>query len=113
MMTEAELKIMKVIWEKGTIKASDLYKIMEKRTNWNKNTSYTMIKKCVEKGYIERIEPGFYCKALISENKVFHNILNKFFDNSVINFFQSFITKENLSESEISKLKEIVDKIED
>ena len=72
-----------------------------------------MIKKCVEKGYVERIEPGFYCKALISENKVFHNILNNFFDNSVINFFQTFITKENLSESEISKLKEIVDKIKD
>ena len=33
---------------------------------WSKTTTYTVIKKCIDKGAVSRSEPGFICRALIS-----------------------------------------------
>ena len=58
---DSEIKVMNLLWEKGSMKAADIAKEMERRVGWNKNTTYTVIKKCVSKGAIERREPGFVC----------------------------------------------------
>lgn len=77
---DSELKVMEVLWEQSDDSAEEftetkrsakeIVDVLSARIGWNKNTTYTVIKKCIEKGAIERTEPGFLCKALVSRDEV-------------------------------------------
>ncbi len=51
---DSELKIMDVLWKRGDLSAGQLAKILKEVTGWNRNTTYTVIKKCIEKCAVER-----------------------------------------------------------
>ena len=53
---------MEVLWEEGEIPAKRVVEVLSERVGWNKNTTYTVIKKCIEKGAVQRSEPGFRCR---------------------------------------------------
>ena len=50
-LTKAELKLMEVIWEKGQIPSNKLVKECLERFNWKKSTTYTNLKKLVDKNF--------------------------------------------------------------
>jgi len=45
---DSELKVMKVLWKEGNITAGQILKILKEEIGWNKNTTYTVIKKCIK-----------------------------------------------------------------
>ena len=46
---DSERKVMEVLWREGEMSAGQIVKILKDETGWNRNTTYTVIKKCVEK----------------------------------------------------------------
>jgi len=52
---------MELLWAYGDSYASELAKKAMEKYGWNKNTTYTVIKKLIEKHYIKRIDPKFFC----------------------------------------------------
>ena len=46
-LTDAELKVMDVLWEEGELSAVELAKKMNARIGWARNTTYTVAKKLV------------------------------------------------------------------
>lgn len=110
---DSEIKVMNLLWEKGNMKAAEVAKEMEKRINWNKNTTYTVIKKCISKGAIERREPGFVCVPIVekidiqkSQTKEF---LHKVFDGSSISFLSCFLSQNKLSKTELDELEHLIE----
>ena len=67
---DSELKVMEVLWREGDTPAKDVAKVLTGELGWNVNTTYTLIKRCIKKGAIERSEPGFVCHALIEKAAV-------------------------------------------
>ncbi|AOT72006.1 BlaI/MecI/CopY family transcriptional regulator [Geosporobacter ferrireducens] len=112
---DSELKVMEVLWREGNLTAGQLALILKEETGWNRNTTYTVIKKCIDKGAIERLEPNFICKALISKEEVQEQetteLINKMFEGSPERFFATYINEKNLTKKQIDKLKQIVDKL--
>lgn len=112
---DSELKVMEVLWREGDLSAGQLAKILKEETGWNRNTTYTVIKKCIEKKVIERYEPNFMCKVVISKEQVqaheTKELIKKMFDGSNEKFFAAFVENRNLSKSEIEQLKNIVNKL--
>ena len=108
---DSELKVMEVIWKEGDITAKAIVEILGKSINWNKNTTYTVIKKCIEKGAIERLEPNFVCRALISKEDVqgseVDELVDKLFDGSMEMLFASLVGRKKLPSDMIEKLKSI------
>ena len=51
---DSELKVMEVLWREGDVSAKHISEVLNTEVGWNKNTTYTVIKKCVAKGAIER-----------------------------------------------------------
>ena len=59
---DSERKVMEVLWDAAQdLPAREVARRLEQSVGWNKNTTYTVIKKCVEKEAIERREPNFQC----------------------------------------------------
>ena len=113
-LIDSELKVMEVLWKEGAATAKRVVEVLEKQVGWNKNTTYTVIKKCVEKGVIAREEPGFVCRPLISQEEVRRQetnaLINRFFEGSSELFFAS-LTAGKLTQSEADELKRLVDKL--
>ena len=47
---DSELKVMEILWKEGELTAGHIAKILKEEIGWNRNTTYTVIKKCIEKG---------------------------------------------------------------
>ena len=110
---DSELKIMEILWREGCISAKQISMIAAKDTGWNKNTTYTVIKKLIDKNAIRREEPGFICSPLISRDVLqkdeTERLIDKLWDGSKKAFFAAFV-EEHLSDDEISELKSLIEK---
>ncbi len=111
---DSEIKIMELLWDSGPATAKELTLLAGGKIGWNKNTTYTIIKKLVEKKAVRRDEPNFLCTALITREQVqfdeTSNLINKLYKGSKKLFFSSFIAGEELSREEIEELKRIIEK---
>ena len=67
---DSELKVMDVLWKQGDTPAREIARALGEELGWNVNTTYTLIKRCMKKGAIERTEPGFLCHALLPKAAV-------------------------------------------
>ncbi len=107
---------MEVIWKEGDITAKEIALILGREIGWNKNTTYTVIKKCVNKGWIERREPGFVCRARITKEQAVENDTQEFvgrvFGGSVPLLFSTLLRQKKLSKEEIAHLKQLIDEME-
>ena len=58
---EGELNVMELLWSNKALAARDISKIIKEYIGWEKNTTYTVIKRLIDKGAITREDPGFIC----------------------------------------------------
>lgn len=109
---DSELKIMDVLWKEGDLTAKAISDILKTEIGWNMNTTYTVIKKCVAKGAIERSEPNFRCHALITKEEAQQaetdELIGKLYDGSADKLFAALLGRKKLSAEQIEKLKQIV-----
>lgn len=110
---ESEAKVMEIIWAKAPISAKDISLIAAERIGWNKNTTYTVIKKLKAKGFIRREDPGFICTPLISQNQMQKveatSLVKKVFGGSRKALFSALLEDEPLSDEEIDELRKLID----
>jgi predicted transcriptional regulator len=113
---DSEIKVIDVLWKNGDTTAKRISDILKEQTGWNMNTTYTLIKRCIGKGAIERREPNFLCHALIPKESVqeqeTNELINKVFDGSADLLFASLLNRKHLSSKEIERLKQIVNSLE-
>ena len=110
---DSELKVMDVLWKKGDTTAKEISDILKEEIGWNMNTTYTVIKKCIAKGAIQRNEPHFSCHALIEKSEVqqaeTEELVEKLFDGSPELLFASLLGSKKLSKEQLKRLKDIVE----
>ena len=95
---DSELKVMSVLWNEGDVPAKYIADMLNRELGWNKNTTYTLIKRCMKKGAIERSEPNFVCHALIPKEDVQEaetkELIDKIYDGSVDKLFAALIGRK-------------------
>ena len=110
---DSELKVMDVLWREGDVTAKHISELLGNEVGWNKNTTYTVIKRCMKKGAIERLEPNFLCRALVPKEAVqkaeTDERINRVYDGSVDKLFASLLGWEKLSREQIERLKQMVE----
>ena len=113
---DAELKVMEVLWKEGDTTAKRIAEILGKQFNWGKTTTYTMIKRCIEKGAIERKEPNFICHPLVTieeaRNHETTELINKMYNGAADQLVASLLGSKILSKEEIERLKQAVRQME-
>ena len=109
---DSELKVMGILWKEGDKTAKQISDILKAEIGWNMNTTYTIIKKCMAKGAIQRGEPNFMCHALIPKEAVQEaetdELISKLYDGSTDKLFAALLGRKKLSAEQIAKLKQIV-----
>lgn len=110
---EGELNVMELLWSNKELAAKDISKIIKEYIGWEKNTTYTVIKRLIDKGAIERNDPGFICKAKIDKRTVqkieTEALLSKLFNSSLNTFFIDYLRNYKMDSAEIFELERIID----
>lgn len=110
---DAELRLMEVIWKCEPISAKEISLIAAEKFEWNKNTTYTVIKRLIEKEVLHRDEPGFMCSSIVKRDEVqkaeTNTLIEKLFGGSKKAFFAAF-ADEKLSTDEVEALKALIEK---
>lgn len=109
---DSELNIMEYLWCTGEASAKEIAAEMAQTVGWSKTTTYTVLKKCVDKGAVERQEPGFHCRPLISREQTreyeTRELINKLYNGSADLLVASLLGQQKLSDEEIGRLKQLI-----
>lgn len=113
-ITDGELHVMNVLWEKGTVTAAEIVKALKLTNNWNRNTTYTFINRLVEKNIVKREEPNFLCTALFSREEIglseTKSLLAKMFNGSLNKLVASFVNgDEKIDKQELEEIKKLIE----
>ncbi len=108
---EGELNIMELLWSNKELAAKDISKIIKEYIGWEKNTTYTVIKRLIDKGAVQRTDPGFVCSALISQRSVREietkRLLDQFYNGSLQTFISEYLKNQSLSAGDIAELQKL------
>ncbi len=110
---ESELKVMDLLWKEGDMPAKEIALQLKQQIGWSKTTTYTVLKKCVEKQAISRTEPGFVCKPLISRAEVqkaeTKELIDRMYGGSEDLLIACLLGKQEMTSEDIARLRKIVE----
>lgn len=102
---------MELLWSNKELSAKDISKIIKEYIGWEKNTTYTVIKRLIDKGAVQRTDPGFICSALVSQRSVREietkRLLNQFYNGSLQTFISEYLKNQRLSAGDIAELQKL------
>ena len=113
---DSELNIMETLWREGQLTAKQLVNIMKEQVGWSRTTTYTIIKKLVDKGAVQRDEPDFICRALISREQAqrqeVDQLIDRMFDGSPGLLVNTLLGRGDLPDGLSAELRKIVDELD-
>ena len=113
-LTEAELRLMKILWRRGESSVSDLVAAMPEGEELAYNSVLTTIRILEQKGYVEHRQEGraFVYWPCVAEQEAsqseIRHVLSRFFGNSRERLMLSLLGDEDLSPDELQRLKQAI-----
>lgn len=112
-LTDREMEIMQLLWDHGQLSAGQIAAHFLKTDNQFRNTTYTFIKRLLDKGVIIRQDPGFVCVPVYQRDTLLLNeaksFIEKLYDGSFRNMFAQFVQQQELSPAELEELQKLID----
>lgn len=113
-LTEAELRLMKILWRRGESAVTDLVAAIPDGESLAYNSVLTTIRILEQKGYVEHRQEGraFVYRPCIAEQEAsrseVRHVLKRFFGNSRERLLLSMLGDEDLTLEELERLKEAI-----
>ena len=113
-LTEAELRLMKILWRRGESAVTDLVAALPDGEQLAYNSVLTTIRILEQKGYVEHRQEGraFVFRPCVKENEAsrseVRNVLDRFFGSSREKLVLSLLGDEEISPEELVRLREAI-----
>ena len=107
----SDYRFMTIVWDSEPIPSGELVKLCDERLGWKKSTTYTMVKKLAQKGYLANEQS--VVRALIPKEDVLayesEYVVDNAFEGSLPAFITSFIRGRTLTQNEAEEIKRLID----
>ena len=114
-LTEAELRLMKVLWERGPSTAGEAVQALEEEAVLAESTVRTMMGILRDKGYVRATRRGraFVYHPLVAQAEAqrgaLRHLISRFFDGSPAQLLLNLLGDEDLDPAEIERLRKLVE----
>lgn len=114
-ISEAEYKIMKVIWNYAPISTNEVVEKLAENNEWSPKTVQTLLSRLVKKGALkyEKKSRVFVYTPLIEEKEYLtqesNSFLKRFYSGALNAMVLNFLEQDKLSEDDITELKKILE----
>jgi predicted transcriptional regulator len=117
-LTEAELRLMKILWERGESTVNEIAAALPSKNALAYNSVLTTIRILEQKGYVQHRKDGraFLYKPLVAEQEAGSSevrlVLSRFFGNSREKLMLSLLGDTAVTPEELQRLKDAIQKAE-
>jgi predicted transcriptional regulator len=117
-LTEAELRIMRILWTRGESLVSDLVAAMPEDTPLAYTSVLTTVRILEQKGYVEHRQEGraFLYKPCVAEHEAsrseVNHMLHRFFGNSRERLLLTLLGDGDITHDELQRLKNAITEAE-
>ena len=118
-LTEAELRLMKLLWQRGESAVGDLVAAMPEEDPLAYNSVLTTIRILERKGYVSHRQQGraFIYSPCVAQDEAgkseVRHILQRFFGNSREKLLLSLLGDEEITPDELERLKKAIKEAEE
>jgi predicted transcriptional regulator len=113
-LTEAELRLMKILWRRGESAVNDLVAAMPDGETLAYNSVLTTIRILEQKGYVDHRQEGraFVYRPCVAEQEAsrseVRHLMSRFFGNSRERLLLSLLGDEEIAPEELQRLKDAI-----
>ena len=117
-LSDAQLEIMNMVWDRGTATVGEIWKMLTKRRSVSRNTVSTMVTRLEEKGWLRhRASGGTYVfSAVQPREKVLPRLVRRLvdaaFQGSAEGLVLTLLEGGRLSAEEVERIKAMLEKAE-
>jgi BlaI family transcriptional regulator, penicillinase repressor len=118
-LSEAQMEIMNVIWNRGEATVADVWKALGRRRKVARSTVVTMLERLQEKGWLSCDEEGHafrYRPAVAREatlGEMVRRLVNTAFGGSAEGLVIALLHDRGVSKEEAKRIKKMIDRAED
>ena len=110
-LCDSDYRFMLIVWEHAPINSGQLVKMCNQILGWKKSTTYTTIRKMIDKGYISN--ENAIVSVLIEKDRVQADeseyFVKRTFDGSLPQFLTAFLGGKKISDEEAEQIKALID----
>ena len=117
-LTEAELRLMRILWARGESTVGELVAALPKKDSLAYNSVLTTIRILEQKGYVQHRKEGraFSYAAVIQEDQAgdseVRHVLRRFFGDSREKLMLALLGGGDITPEELARLKEAIERTE-
>ncbi|MCI9222066.1 MAG: BlaI/MecI/CopY family transcriptional regulator [Oscillospiraceae bacterium] len=111
-LAEGEYRFARIVWENEPLPSGKLVELSQKELGWKKSTTYTVLKKLVERGIL-RNENAVVTAAVPQEDILREEsraVVDRAFEGSLPSFLAHFMGGKTISNAEADELKALIDR---
>jgi len=115
-LTDAEARVMNVLWRRGPATVADVVAALTKKRTANYSTVQTILRILESKGYVahDKVVRAFIYKPVVDERqarrRALRHLARRLFDNSPSLLVQNVLDDEQLDPAELRRLKALIDR---
>lgn len=110
-LCESDFRFMTVIWDSEPVSSTELVALCQAKLGWKKSTTYTMLKKMIEKGLAKN--ENTVVTSAVSRDSVQKNeselFLDQTFSGSLPGFLAAFLGNRTISAEEADELIRLIE----
>jgi BlaI family transcriptional regulator, penicillinase repressor len=116
--TDAELTILKVLWDRGPSTVREVYKTLNQDKNVGYTTALKLMQIMTDKGLVERDEscrPQLYRPRLpreLTERQLIRDLLDRAFSGSAKRLVMQALEEKKASPRELAQIEKLLNKLE-
>lgn len=107
-----EGRFAELIWENAPITTAELVKLCGKELGWKRTTTYTVLKKFIERGIFDNQNRQVI--VLVSKEEFYakqsEQYVERSFGGSLPGFLAAFTSRKQLTEAEIAEIRKIIER---
>ena len=117
-LTEAELRLMRILWERGSSTVSEVVEHLPRSVDLAYNTVQTILGILETKGYVRHTKRGraFVYRTRVgradARRRALKELVSRFFDGSPEELVLDLVQNEDLDEHELERIRRQIDGLE-
>lgn len=110
-LCESDYRFMSVVWDSAPVSSGALVRLCQERLGWKKSTTYTVLKKLADKGFLKNEDSTVTALIPREQVQIFESgyVVDKAFGGSLPAFIAAFTQGRKLTAQDADKIQRLID----
>lgn len=109
-LCESDYRFMSVVWDSAPVSSGALVRLCQERLGWKKSTTYTVLKKLADKGFLKNKNSTVTALIPREQVQIFESgyVVDKAFGGSLPAFIAAFTQGRKLTAQEADEIQRLI-----